>query len=84
MKRGTLAIIVGLSFLVACFLIIELIVLKKLDAFPGFFKEGLTIAGWVAMWRPLEIYLYEWWPLRRRGQIFEKLSRMPVTVRHRA
>ena len=42
------------------------------------------IAGWVAMSRPLEIYLYEWWPLRRRGQIFEKLSRMRVEVRKRA
>ena len=26
--------------------------------------------------RPLEIYLYEWWPLRRRGQILDKLSWM--------
>ncbi|HYT58520.1 MAG TPA: hypothetical protein VEL06_00005 [Haliangiales bacterium] len=31
-----------------------------------------------------ETYLYEWWPLRRRGQIFDKLSRMPVEVRKRA
>jgi len=28
---------------------------------------GVEIAGWVAMWRPMEIYLYEWWPVRRRG-----------------
>jgi hypothetical protein len=43
----------------------------------------MTIAGWVALWRPLEIYLYEWWPLRRRGQILDKLSRMAVEVRKR-
>ena len=41
-------------------------------------REGLAIAGWVAMWRPIQIYLYDWWPLRRRGQIFEKMCRMPV------
>jgi hypothetical protein len=83
MKQGRMSLLVGLSFLVLCFLIIELLALSKLNTFPSFLKEGLTIAGWVAMWRPLEIYLYEWWPLRRRGQIFNKLSRMPVEVRKR-
>ena len=78
-----MSLLVGLSFLIGCFLVIELLVLKKPSWFPSFFKEGVTIAGWVAMWRPLEIYLYEWWPLRRRGQIFDKLSRMPVQVRKR-
>lgn len=83
MKQGRLSLLVGLSFLAACFLVIELVVAKNVSAFPSFFKEGLTIAGWVAMWRPLEIYLYEWWPLRRRGQILDKLSRMEVEVRKR-
>jgi hypothetical protein len=43
-------------------------------------RESLTIAGWVAMWRPMQIYLYDWWPLRRRGRIYMKLSHMPVEV----
>jgi hypothetical protein len=81
MKQGRLSLLVGLSFMAACFLAIELFVSNNLAAFPSFIKEGLTIAGWVAMWRPLQIYLYEWWPLRQRGQVFEKLSRMPVEVR---
>lgn len=84
MKQGRLTLLVGSSFLAACFLVIELLALRKPDVLPTFLKEGLTIAGWVAMWRPLEIYLYEWWPLRRRGQVFGKLSRMPVEVRNTA
>ena len=83
MKQGRMSLLVGLSFLLACFLVIELVVSKNISTLPSFFKEGLTIAGWVAMWRPLEIYLYEWWPLRRRGQILDKLSRMAVEVRKR-
>jgi hypothetical protein len=83
MKQGRLSLLVGLSFLGACFLAIEFLGSNAISAFPAFFKEGLTIAGWVAMWRPLEIYLYEWWPLRRRGQILDKLSRMAVEVRKR-
>jgi hypothetical protein len=83
MKQGRMSLLVGLSFLAACFLVIEFAASRPLSALPGFFQEGLTIAGWVAMWRPLEIYLYEWWPLRRRGQILDKLSRMAVEVRKR-
>ena len=42
--------------------------------------EGMLIAGWVAMWRPLEIF-YDWWPIRRRTRVLGKLSAMPVVVR---
>jgi hypothetical protein len=81
MKVGRASLLVGLSFLGLCFLTIELVLARRTSPIPGFFKEGLTIAGWVAMWKPLEIYLYDWWPLRRKGQIYTKLSRMPVQLR---
>ena len=43
-------------------------------------KEGLLIVGWVAMWRPLEIFLYDWWPIRRFALLYEKLSITPVNL----
>lgn len=81
MKQGRMSLLVGLSFLGLCLLIIELLLMNRPGALPNFFAQSLTIAGWVAMWRPMEIYLYSWWPLRRRGKIFDKLSRMPIEVR---
>lgn len=80
MNRGRLSLIVGLAFLSGCLLLIELTVPDPRSTVAVFLKEGLTIAGWVAMWKPLEIYLYDWWPLRRRGRVLDKLSRMSVTV----
>ena len=32
-------------------------------------EESLTIFGWVANWRPIEIFLYEWWPIVRRRYV---------------
>jgi len=43
-------------------------------------RESLTIGGWAAMWRPLEIYLYDWWPLRDERRVLERLSRMKVRL----
>ena len=41
-------------------------------------EESLLIAGWVAMWRPLEIFLYDWWPIRAEARLLERLARMPT------
>jgi hypothetical protein len=43
-------------------------------------RESLLIGGWVAMWRPLEIFLYDWWPIRAEARLFERLAAMPVRV----
>ena len=81
MKEGRRSLLIGLVFLSTCLLLSELLLLRESGGIWKVIRESLTIGGWVAMWRPLEIYLYEWWPLRRRGKIFQKLSRMPVEVR---
>jgi hypothetical protein len=46
-----------------------------------FLTEGLIILGWVANWRPIEIFLYDWWPLTQRRKLFEQLAAAPVEVR---
>jgi hypothetical protein len=43
-------------------------------------KDSLLIGGWVAMWRPLEIFLYDWWPIRQEAQLYDRLSAMPVRI----
>ena len=48
--------------------------------FGSIIRESFLIGGWVAMWRPLEIFLYEWWPIRAEAQLFDRLSAMTVRV----
>jgi hypothetical protein len=43
-------------------------------------RESLLIGGWVAMWRPLETFLYDWWPVRAEIRLFDRLSAMPVRI----
>jgi len=80
MDEGRLSLVIGLAFLAGCFAISNLWLAEVTGAWVGFVRESLTIAGWVAMWRPVQIYLHDWWPLRRRGRILAKLSTMPVEV----
>lgn len=46
----------------------------------GLLRESFLIGGWVAMWKPIETFLYEWWPIRAEERLFDRLSKMPVTV----
>ncbi len=45
-------------------------------------REGLMIGGWVAMWRPMEIFLYGWWPIRVEARLCDRLGRAIVRVVH--
>jgi hypothetical protein len=82
LKQGRTSLIIGLAFLSACMLTSQLL-RHQTGTWPIVLREGLIIAGWVAMWRPMEIFLYEWWPLLRTGRLYEKLGRMRVEVRKR-
>jgi hypothetical protein len=80
MREGRLSLVIGVAFLCACLALGELLGRHGPATVWQTGREGLTIAGWVAMWKPLQIYLYDWWPLRRRWKIFEKMGEMKVEI----
>ena len=80
MKQGRASLVIGILFLSACLLLSELLSRKEHGTLLTLVRESLTIGGWVAMWRPLEIYLYDWWPLRDERRILQKLARMSVRL----
>ena len=80
MREGWVSLLIGFGFLAACVALSQTMA-PPLEGWRSVAKEGLTIMGWVAMWRPIEIYLYRWWPLRRLGRIYSRLSVMPVELR---
>ncbi len=80
MRRGRLNLVIGLGFLAGCLFLSGFAVRLGAGTAADIVREGLMIIGWVAMWRPLEIYLYDWWPLRDELRLLERLARMPVRL----
>lgn len=68
----------GLLFLALCLLGSRL--MEAIHFAPGFVErfidEGLVIAGWVALWYPLDVLLYQRWPLARERRLYENLREM--------
>jgi len=80
MKQGRTSLLIGLCCLAGSLVSSKILPHSAAGTWVSILRESLTIGGWVAMWRPMQIYLYDWWPLRRRGSLYAKLSRMPVEV----
>src|ERR1039458_7570569 len=84
LRQGRTSLFIGLLFLAACLVLSRMLLGREMSAWAAIVRESLTIAGWVAMWRPMQIYLYDWWPLLRRSRIYAKLSHMPVELVHKS
>ena len=81
LRVGRTSLIIGLLFLTASVLTGDLIASMLGETrFGGIARESLLIGGWVAMWRPLEVFLYDWWPIRAEARLMDRLSAMAVRV----
>jgi len=80
-RVGRISLVIGVVFLGISIATGDLLADLLSDTrFSGVADESLLIGGWVAMWRPLEIFLYDWWPIRAEARLFDRLSAMAVRV----
>jgi hypothetical protein len=80
-RTGRLSLVIGLAVVAGSILIGDLVeTMLREGQWGSVIRESLLIGGWVAMWRPLEIFLYEWWGVRDEARLFDRLSAMTVRV----
>lgn len=82
MKTGQWFLLMGLCFLAMCLFLADLV--SKLPEGPlqTLVREGFVIMGWVAMWRPIDLFLFDWWPAYEKRRYFEKLATIEIEVRY--
>jgi hypothetical protein len=80
-RVGRISLAIGLAALAVLFLLAQVVMRRTpASAVSQLLQESLLIGGWVAMWRPLEIFLYEWWPIRAEAKLYDRLAAMPVRI----
>jgi hypothetical protein len=78
--EGRASMLIGIGFLLLCLLGADVLTGYANNTFLRLLEESLVIGGWVAMWRPMQIFLYEWWPIARRIRIYRNLGHASVHV----
>jgi hypothetical protein len=82
-RVGRTSLVIGLVALAVAVALGDFVAtLMKGSRIAEIVRESLYIGGWVSMWRPLEIFLYDWWPIRNEARLSDRLTDMPVRIRY--
>lgn len=81
LKESRRDALVGLVFLIACIAGSQLVRALGPGMGTALISEGLIIIGWVANWRPVAAFLYDWRPMREKARIYARLSRLRLQLR---
>jgi hypothetical protein len=80
-RDGRISLVIGLGFLTLAILIAEAVASGMRDGpYTTLVQESVVISGWVALWQPINIFLYEWWPIRRLLKLYERLAQVEVVL----
>ncbi|MBI3899943.1 MAG: hypothetical protein HY308_16860 [Gammaproteobacteria bacterium] len=80
LRYGRTSLLIGLLFLAFCLFTADALKKSAGGTVSTLTRESLIIGGWVAMWRPMQIFFYDWWPIVSRRRIYLSLSRAQVRI----
>ena len=80
LRQGRISMLIGIGFVSLCLFAADVIAQLGTHTGTTIARESLTIVGWVAMWRPLQIFLYDWWPYQRQIRLYQNLGIAHIQV----
>jgi hypothetical protein len=80
LRVGRRALLMGLLILALGFSMGQLVRKLLPGQFGAMIAEGLIILGWVANWRPMEAFLYDWGPLARDRNLLRRLADADIVI----
>jgi hypothetical protein len=81
-RVGRRSLTIGITVLAVCLFSAHFLAGYFFEApFRRLVEESLLILGWVANWRPIEIFFYDWWPIARRRDLYRRLATATVEIK---
>jgi hypothetical protein len=80
-RDARVAFAIGLAMLSGCLFVAWRLSEAAGGPFGRVLQESLIIIGWVVIWRPAEMVLYDWLPMLRRRTLYRRLATSRVVVK---
>lgn len=80
-KRAQLFLIIGLLVLISCISVAQNLTVPNPPGAIGILREGIVIFGWVSVWKPIELILFDWYPLVEKLRFYKKLLATEIDIR---
>ncbi len=78
LKNGFKAFLIGITFLSISVICSAIISNPNSLFWIDLLKEGLLLTGWVSMWKPINIFLYDWGSPLELKKIYDVLSKIEI------
>lgn len=79
-RMAQIFLLVGLVILTSCLILAQWAKRFDSEIYGSTLREGIVIFGWVSMWKPLELILFDWYPIFDRIRLFRKLKETEIQV----
>jgi hypothetical protein len=83
-RTGQVALLLGIVLIIALLSLAQLVTSVIGGPVGVALHEGLVISSWVVLWRPVEILIYDWIPVRRERRVLRRLLSAAIDVREGA
>lgn len=80
-RFGVLSLLIAFAFIATFISLAQWLGRELTSTFGVAVKEALTISGWVLLWRPVEVLLYDGLPWRRQRRVLQSLLAADTDVR---
>lgn len=80
-KRAQLFLVLGALLLVALLSIAQNLPVASPPGALSILREGLVIFGWVSLWKPIELILFDWVPMLEKLRLYKRLLQADIDVR---
>jgi len=81
LKRAQMILVLGLATLFLLLTIAQRIPISPTPNNWNILREGLVIFGWVSIWKPIELILFDWYPLLEELRFFHRLLEAEIEIR---
>jgi hypothetical protein len=79
-RYGRSTLLIGLSFLTIALFARQMVSSVSHELVAQIFADALLIIGWVAMWEPVTVLLYQLWPILQMKKVYQTISEMEIAI----
>lgn len=80
-RQAQVFLLIGLAVLGICIGIAQSLTAPQPPGIIGILREGIVIFGWVSIWKPIELILFDWYPLYEKLRLYKKLLETEIDIR---
>jgi len=80
-RRTEYFLLIGVLILISCLTIAQHLAAETQPGAVSILREGIVIFGWVSIWKPIELVLFDWYPLYEKLKFYRKLLETEVDIR---